>query len=188
MAKALQLLEYVVQEGRELPLTEISYHTGLPKTTAFRYLQTFCQAGFLSYDPHSDRYRTGVKLWVLAQSKGSHSALREAAIPAMRELRDRFNETINLAELDGREVVYLEMVESRRSLRMLAKIGSRDPAYRTAVGKAMLSTFEEEERRSHLPQESLPPARSKRLGGGGVFLPRTPGVSGTRLRARPWGE
>ena len=69
IAKALQLLEYVVEEGRELALTEISYRTGLPKTTAFRYLQTFCQAGFLSYDPHSDRYRTGVRLWSLANRK-----------------------------------------------------------------------------------------------------------------------
>ena len=152
IAKALQLLEYVVEEGRELSLTEIAYRTGLPKTTAFRYLQTFCQAGFLSYDPRSDRYRTGVRLWALAQSKGSQSILREAAMPTMRELRDRFNETINLAELDGQDVVYIEMVESRRSLRMLAKIGSRDPAYCTAVGKAMLAFLEEEERH-HLPPE-----------------------------------
>ncbi len=42
----------------------------------------------------------------------------------MKPLRDRFNETINLAELDGPEVVYLEVLESRRSLRMQAKVGS----------------------------------------------------------------
>ena len=75
IAKALQLLEYVVEEGRELSLTEIAYRTGLPKTTAFRYLQTFCQAGFLSYDPRSDRYRTGVRLWALAQSKGNNAPI-----------------------------------------------------------------------------------------------------------------
>ena len=153
IAKALQLLEFVVEEGRELALTEIVHKSGLPKTTAFRYLQTFCQAGFLSYDPHSDRYRMGVRLWTLAQTKGSHSILRDAAMSTMRQLRDRFNETINLAELDGNEVVYIEMVESRRSLRTLAKIGSRDPASCTAVGKAMLAFMPENERRHYLPIE-----------------------------------
>ena len=153
IAKALQLLEYVVEEGRELALTEIAHRSGLPKTTAFRYLQTFCQAGFLSYDPHSDRYRMGVKLWTLAQTKGSQSVLRDAAIPTMRELRDRFNETINLAELDGNEVVYIEMVESRRSLRTLAKIGKRDPAFCTAVGKSMLAFMPKKGRQLHLPTE-----------------------------------
>jgi len=48
-------------------------------------------------------------------------------------------------------VVYLEMVESRRSLRMHAKLGGRDPVYSTALGKAMLAFLPEEEWRDHLP-------------------------------------
>ena len=156
VAKALRVLEYVVEEGREMALTEIAYHVRLPKTIAFRYLQTLHRAGFVFYDPRSDRYRTGVRIWALAQSKGGQSVLREAALPIMRGLRDRFNETINLAELDGQDMVYIEMVESRRSLRMLAKIGSRDPAYCTAVGKAILAALPEEVLQKHLPTKAHP--------------------------------
>ena len=151
VAKALQVLEFVAEEGRDLSLTEICVHVVMPKTTVFRYLQTLRGAGFVAYDPKSDRYRAGVRLWALGQAAGSRAAVCEAAVPTMRRLRDQFNETVNLAELDGSDVVYLEMVESRRSLRMLAKVGSRDPAFCTAVGKAILSGLPMEKLAGHLP-------------------------------------
>lgn len=151
VAKALEVLEYVVEEGRELTLTEIAYHVGHPKTTVFRYLQTLKASGFVAYDPMSDRYRTGVRLWTLNHS-GGHHVLCEVAFSVMRELRDRFNETVNLGVMEGGEVVYLEMVESRRSLRMEAKIGSRNRVYTTALGKAILCSLPEERWREHLPE------------------------------------
>ena len=58
----------------------------------------------------------------------------------MEELRNQFNETVNLGVIDGTAVVYLEMVQSRRSLRMQAKLGSRAPIYSPALGKAMLAS------------------------------------------------
>jgi IclR family KDG regulon transcriptional repressor len=151
VAKALQVLEYVAEEGRDLSLAMICEQTGLPKTTTFRYLQTLRRAGFVAYDPKSDRYRAGVRLWVLGQLAASRSAVCDVAIPIMKPLRDKFNETVNLAELDGSDVLYLEMVESRRSLRMQAKVGSRDPAYCTAVGKAMLAYVALDRLQEHLP-------------------------------------
>jgi IclR family acetate operon transcriptional repressor len=151
VAKALQVLEYVAGEGRELTLTEICWKVCQPKTTVFRYLHTLCQAGLLVHDPASDRYRAGVRLWALGQMAGRRSALCEVALPVMKRLRDRFNETVNLAEIDADEIVYLEMVESRRSLRMQAKVGARDPAYCTAVGKAMLALVAPERWEDHLP-------------------------------------
>ena len=151
VAKALQVLEFVAEEGRELTLTEIAYHVKQPKTTVFRYLQTLKAAGFVSYDPKSDRYRTGVRLWTLNRT-GGRNVLCDTALGTMRELRDKFNETVNLGEIDGREIVYLEMVESRRSLRMEAKIGARDPIHTTALGKAILSGMEEASWEDHLPE------------------------------------
>jgi hypothetical protein len=74
----------------------------------------------------------------------------------MRELRDRFNETVNLGVLDGREIVYLDMVESRRSLRMQAQLGGRDPVYSTALGKAMVAFLPEDRWGEHLPARLTP--------------------------------
>jgi DNA-binding IclR family transcriptional regulator len=154
--KALQVLRCLGDERRELALSEICYHVDLPKTTVFRYLQTLCACGFVTHDPNTDLYRIGLRVWELGQSVHEPLRIREIALPAMRELRDHFNETVNLGVLDGPEVVYLEIIESRRSLRMQALLGGRDPAYSTALGKAVLAFMHEEQWVTHLPAELVP--------------------------------
>jgi IclR family acetate operon transcriptional repressor len=154
--KALQLLIALGQAGRGLTLAEICARTQLPKTTTFKYLHTLRALGFVTHDARSDQYRVGMRLWELGQLASEPLALRETALPSMTELQERFNETVNLGVLDQREVIYVEMVESRRSLRMQARIGARDPAYSTALGKAILAFLPEEEWREHLPARLMP--------------------------------
>ena len=154
--KALHVLQCIGDEQRKLTLTEISHLARLPKTTVFRYLYTLRECGFVAYDPDSDLYWLGLRIFELAQSVDEQLRIREIAHPFMRKLRDQFNETVNLGLLDGQEVVYLEMIESRRSLRMQARLGSRDPVYSTALGKAILAFLPEERWPQHLPPD-LPP-------------------------------
>ncbi len=153
---ALKVLECLGAEGRDLSLTEVSRLTGLPKTTAFKYLYTLKERGFVTYNEETERYAIGLRVWEIGRLAGDSLPVREIALPYMRELRDRFNETINLGILDGTQVVYVEMVESTHSLRMRAQLGGRDPAYSTALGKAMLAFLPEEKRREHLPSRLMP--------------------------------
>jgi IclR family acetate operon transcriptional repressor len=154
--KALQVLRCLGDERRELALSEICYRVDLPKTTVFRYLQTLCACGFVTHDADTDLYRIGLRVWALGQSLQEPLRIRELALPPMRALRDRFNETVNLGVLDGPEVVYLEIIESRRSLRMQAQLGGRDPVYSTALGKAVLAFKPEEQWAAHLPADLAP--------------------------------
>jgi IclR family acetate operon transcriptional repressor len=107
------------------------------------------QCGFINHDRREDMYQLGARLFELGQLAGQQLRIRDIALPAMSALRDRFNETVNLGILDGHDVVYVEMVESHHSLRMQATLGSRDPAYSTALGKAMLAYLDDPAR--HLP-------------------------------------
>jgi IclR family acetate operon transcriptional repressor len=154
--KALQVLRVLGDERRDLALNEICYRVDLPKTTVFRYLQTLCACEFVTHDPDTDLYRIGLRVWELGQSVHEPLRIRELALPAMRELRDQFNETVNLGILDGPDVVYLEIIESRRSLRMQAQLGGRDPIYSTALGKAVLAFMPEEQWPLRIPS-ALPP-------------------------------
>lgn len=151
--KALQVLECLGAAQRELSLTEICQRVRLPKTTVFRYLYTLSEAGFVTHDPQTDLYRIGLRVWELGQLNGGRLQLRESALPFMQELRVRFNETVNLGVLQDHEVVYIEMVESQHSLRMQAKLGSHDPVYSTALGKAMLAFMDSEQWPYHLPSQ-----------------------------------
>jgi DNA-binding IclR family transcriptional regulator len=48
-------------------------------------------------------------------------------------------ETVHLVVYDAPHVVYIDKVENETNLRMGSRIGSRAPAYCTAVGKAILA-------------------------------------------------
>jgi IclR family KDG regulon transcriptional repressor len=149
--KALNVLWCVGERGGELTLTEVSRYTGLNKTTVYRYLHTLAECGFLVHDRRNDTYRLGLRVWELGRLVGADLRIREVALPVMQELRDTFNETVNLGVLDGKEVVYVEMVESGHALSMRARVGGRDPAYSTSLGKAILAFLPEREWRNHLP-------------------------------------
>lgn len=151
--KALQVLQCLGQEGRELGLTEICHRVQLPKTTVFRYLYTLERCGFVAHNPETDLYRLGLRVFELGQLAGDQLQLRELARPFMQKLRDRFNETVNLGILDNEEIVYVDMIESHHSLRMRATLGSRDPVYSTALGKAMLAFMPEAQRKEHVPSQ-----------------------------------
>jgi IclR family acetate operon transcriptional repressor len=138
VAKALAVLAFVEDAGQEVGLSDVARALGLPKTSAFRYLYTLAAAGFVGYGTGRDRYRPGPRL-----HRGREG---ETDVQRLRELRKRFNETINLGVPDRDRVVYVEMIESSRALRMQARIGERHPLNSTSLGKAILAFMPEEER------------------------------------------
>ena len=151
--KALQVLTLLAEAGSELTLKDICLRTGLPKTTAFRYLHTLTARDYVAHNHETDLYRLGPQSWRLGQSSGRYARLLEVALPQMHVLRARFDETVNLAVLSHTDIVYLDMVESHHALRMQAQIGSHDPAYSTSLGKAMLAFLTEEQWLAHLPSQ-----------------------------------
>jgi IclR family acetate operon transcriptional repressor len=154
--KALRVLECLGEAQQELSLSQIARRVQLPKTSVFRYLHTLQQFGFVSHDAESDHYRIGLRMWELGQLTDERVRIREIALPFMRELGSRYKETINLGVLDHNDIVYMEMVESPYSLRTQAEVGSRNPVYSTALGKAILAFIPGEQWRNHLPPSLTP--------------------------------
>lgn len=144
--KALKVLELVARKGHQISLTAVAKELSLPKTTAFRYLQTLSAAGFITYEKHTDRYSIGTRFRTLAATDTSVQLLREVSLPYLRQLHETFNETVNLGIPSEHRIVYIDMIESTRALRMQARIGSRDPLHSTALGKAILACLPESER------------------------------------------
>jgi DNA-binding IclR family transcriptional regulator len=155
--KAIQVLRCAGAASSPLSLKEISSRVGLPKTTVFRYLQTFRACGLIAHDAERDLYRVDAGILSLIPQSGSLHRLREVALPHMRSLQQLFNETVNLGIVEGTSIVYIEIIESQRRLRMQARVGGRDPVHTTAIGKAVLA---------HLPadlaRQIIPPRLRKR--------------------------
>ena len=149
--KALQLLDELEHAGQPLTLSELAERTGLPKTTAFRYLYTLRAARLVLNAGDGEAYAVGPRLAMSAAPDGMISRLKDVALPEMRKLQNRFDETVNLAIHDRGAIVYVAMVGSTRSLRMEASIGARDPLHSTSLGKAILAAREPARRLEGLP-------------------------------------
>ncbi len=74
--------------------------------------------------------------------------LLEISAPYLRQLSDETQHTVNLAILDGTEVVYIERCRTTRpgqqDIDLNLHVGARLPAYCTAMGKAILAFLPEE--------------------------------------------
>ena len=59
--------------------------------------------------------------------------------PFLHELTDKTGETSNLVVLEDTKPVFIDNVESPKSLRMYSRVGRYTFPYCTAVGKALLA-------------------------------------------------
>ncbi len=125
---------------RVLALSEISRRVGLPKSTVHRLSDQLCSVGWL--ERNSGGYRIGLKLLELGGVALQRNGLREVAFRHMHALALKTGLAVQLAILDQNEVVYLERVVPAR-FGLPTRVGGRQPAYCTALGKAMLA-FEDE--------------------------------------------
>lgn len=82
----------------------------------------------------------GSKLFELGSLARGPRSIRELAQPALVQLRNLTKHTVQLAVLDGDEVIYMDIQPGIRGLPHLpSRLGGRLPAHATAVGKSMLA-------------------------------------------------
>lgn len=140
LAKGLNLLGILAQSAEGMTAVELADSVGVHKTTAYRYLNTLLQAGYIQTNGDA-RYHLGNKILELSSQLLRRMPLRETAHPFLVKLSAETQKTVHLCVLDGSEIVYIDKVESQSSLPMMSRIGSRAPAYCTGVGKALLSSL-----------------------------------------------
>ena len=121
----------------ELSLSEISRMLSLHKSTAFGLVSTLEAYRLLEQDQESGKYHLGIELFRLGNKVNID--LRSIVTPYLDRLVSICGETVNFVIPDGDCVVYLEKKESPHSMRIATTLGQREPMYRTATGKAILS-------------------------------------------------
>jgi DNA-binding IclR family transcriptional regulator len=142
--KAFVLLECLARTGKPLPLRELAEEAGLPKPTAYRLLQTLRSIGYLAQEAESGSYLLTDGVHRLVPSH-PYAMLRMKARPWMEHLHGHFNETVNLGVLEGENVRYVDFIETTNALRLVSRPGEVDPAYSTALGRAILASLPEDE-------------------------------------------
>jgi len=138
LEKGLKLLEELAESAEGLTVVELAEHIGVHKTSTYRYINSFLDMGYVQSDGDG-RYHLGNKILELGSQLLRRMPLRETAHPFLVKLSADTQKTVHLCVLDGHDVVYIDKVESQKTLPIMSRIGSRAPAYCTGVGKALLS-------------------------------------------------
>ncbi len=153
--RALDILNLFSVCAPELGTTEIAEATGLHKSTAAGLIHTLAVKGYLTQNPLTRKYRLGLKLVERAAIVLGSLDLRQVALPFLRQLRDAFDETVNLAILDDGQIVYVECLLGTKGLGMHSKVGQRGLSHSTALGKAIFSHLPPAEVRAYLERDGL---------------------------------
>src|SRR6266496_1208562 len=132
------------RSGRPLlGVSELGRDIGLSRSTTHRYVATLAALGYLQQDGVTRKYRLGPRVLDLGFSAINSMELREVAAPHLRQLSDETGFTVNMAILDGEDIVYVERVRSaragQREIDLNLHVGARLPAYCTSLGKVLLA-------------------------------------------------
>jgi IclR family pca regulon transcriptional regulator len=129
----------------DMTLSQIAERAALDAGTTFRLVKTLVMLGYVRQSEDHKRYRLGLKILDLGFNAIGRMDLHAIARPILRSLVGPINEAASIAVLDGADCVYAERVQlGLGRLGVTQRIGSRVPAYSTAVGHAILA---------HLPLE-----------------------------------
>ena len=143
LERGLAILSSFASDRPLVGVSELSRELALSRSTAHRYVATLAKLGYLQQDPDSKRYRLGPRVLDLGFSAINSMDVREISAPHLRQLSDETGYTVNLAILDGTDVVYIERCRSarpgQREIDLNLHVGARLPAYCTAMGKAILA-------------------------------------------------
>jgi len=153
--RALDVLLCFTSQTPELTMSQISERIGINKSTVHRLLSTLEGKSFVDRDPLTGLYRPGIRLLQMASLAMEQNNLRRLAIPFLQDLRDRYKENVNLAVLDGADVVYLDVIEGSQRVKLAAIPGQRLPAFCTASGKAILAFLPDEQLKNVLERGML---------------------------------
>ncbi len=153
--RAVDILNLFTGQSPQLGTTDIAKALGLHKSTVASLVYTLEANGYLLQNPETRKYRLGYKLVERASSLLEQVEIRQVAYPFLLDLRNRWNETVNLAVLDGNEIVYVERFLGTKALGMRSEVGYRAPAHSTALGKAILACYPVDHIESFIKQYGL---------------------------------
>jgi DNA-binding IclR family transcriptional regulator len=148
LAKAFTLLDTLGKFESGTSIATLSKELKMGKSTVHRLLATLREFDLVWFDASTSNYALGVRILRWSDLLIRQNLLIRHGSPVLRELVQTSHETASLGVLQDLDVVFIARFESTQRLRMSEAVGSRCPAYCTALGKAILAALSEEEFRA----------------------------------------
>lgn len=145
LARGLTVLRALGRaRGDGLPLTAIAAATGLPRATARRCLHTLEVEGYAAHDGRL--HRPLPRIMELGYARLSRLGFADIAEPHLRQLTGRVHQSASVTVLDGTDILYVARAATVRVMSVYITLGTRFPAYPTAMGRVLLAGLPKRDR------------------------------------------
>lgn len=139
-----------LSEGKgSYTLRELSQLLKLDRSTTYRVLLSLEKCRLVEKDAQRGEYSLGLGAFGIGSAYQRRIDFVPTAKPIMEDLAQKAQETVNLAVLSETEILYIDKVDSPRSVGVMSKIGQRNPVYCTSLGKSLLA-FQPEAEQSRI--------------------------------------
>lgn len=153
LARGLAVMEILAAHPLGLTLTETAEKAGTTRAGARRLLLTLVACGYAMQSGR--RFLMSPHLISVARTWLAGSSLWTYAEPFMREVSATLNESCSATILSGEHVVYVARIPGRHILSVALNVGTRLPAYCTAMGRVLLSGLAPAEREAILKNATI---------------------------------
>jgi len=137
--RASNILRCFSGEKTHFKISEVAHQLQLDRSTTYRILLSLEKCGFVEKDKKTGEYSLGVATFETGNTYLRRMDFIQISKPIMADLALEVQETVHLAVLSDTEIVYVDKVDSPRTLGVMSKIGQRAPVYCTALGKVLLA-------------------------------------------------
>jgi IclR family pca regulon transcriptional regulator len=153
LARGLHVIRAFSGVDRRLTIADVSRATGLTRAVVRRCLYTLRELGYAATDGRT--FSLQPRILNLGYAYLSTAPIPIAAQPVLEELSAQLGEASSVAVLDDGAMVYVARAATRRIMAVTLGVGSRLPAYCTALGRALLAGMPPEQAAQELAKSEL---------------------------------
>lgn len=155
LSRGVDILRILADSEAPVGVTDLANRLGVDPSTAYRLLATLETQGLAKQEPDSRKYTVGYGVLEIAYASLRRLSMVALADPMLRSTTEQTGESSHVAVLEGPRAVFVARQSGVGILRVETTVGSSEPAYCTAVGKALLADHTERELRFLFPDEAL---------------------------------
>ena len=161
--RACKILKSFSGDKAHFKISDLARQLHLDRSTTYRILLSLERAGFVEKNKQAGTYSLGLAAFEIGNAYLMQTDLIQVSKPVMEDLASKAQETVHLAVLSDIEIVYVDKVDSPRTLGVMSKLGQRGPLHCTSLGKTLLAFQPEDEQTRIIQKIRMTPFTSRTI-------------------------
>lgn len=156
--KCFKILECFSSNKPELGITEIGELLGLTKSNVHKMISTLVDVGYVEKDPLTCKYKLSLKMLEFSYIVTSHLDFQSLVLETLQGISNELNLMAYFGVLYEKKVLYLYNTypkNENNEFYVRSVMGETAPLYCTSLGKAILSTMNDDLKKQYLDTKKI---------------------------------